>query len=230
MVLVEKKQNPTNPHKPASYRMALDLRLLNTILENSTYPLPKIPTLVNHISKYPFYTTIDFCKAYWQILLPEEMQDVLTFTTPFGTFANRRLDFGLKTVAGRKIPEIQQQLLDCNKREHLEDTTSFLQKALFRCCQKAYKVKKSNNIKCHLVDTRHIKQREMRVIQKRANNTTSKEQKNQLLFSRKKALYNKLSLKAKRTSLKNFCTQTKDPYGIPYKAIVKDNIPLSEPE
>ncbi|GBO25309.1 hypothetical protein AVEN_162729-1, partial [Araneus ventricosus] len=44
MVLVKKKQNPTNPHKPASYRMALDLRLLNTILENSTYPLPKIPT------------------------------------------------------------------------------------------------------------------------------------------------------------------------------------------
>ncbi|GBN31791.1 Transposon Tf2-9 polyprotein [Araneus ventricosus] len=99
MVLVKKKQNPTNPHKPASYRMALDLRLLNTILENSTYPLPKIPTLINEISKYPFYTTIDFCKAYWQILLPEEMQDVLTFTTPFGTFASRRLVFGLKTAA-----------------------------------------------------------------------------------------------------------------------------------
>ncbi|GBM89372.1 Retrovirus-related Pol polyprotein from transposon 412 [Araneus ventricosus] len=99
MVLVKKKQNPTNPHKPASYRMALDLRLLNTILENSTYPLPKIPTLINEISKYPFYTTIDFCKAYWQILLPEEMQDVLTFTTPFGTFDNRRLVFGLKTAA-----------------------------------------------------------------------------------------------------------------------------------
>ncbi|GBL80886.1 Transposon Tf2-9 polyprotein [Araneus ventricosus] len=99
MVLVKKKQNPTNPHKPASYRMALDLRLLNTILENSTYPLPKIPTLINEISKYPFYTTIDFCKAYWQILLPEEMQDVLTFTTPFRTFANRRLVFGLKTAA-----------------------------------------------------------------------------------------------------------------------------------
>ncbi|GBL91079.1 Retrovirus-related Pol polyprotein from transposon 412 [Araneus ventricosus] len=99
MVLVKKKQNPTNPHKPASYRMALDLRLLNTILENSTYPLPKIPTLIKEISKYPFFTTIDFCKAYWQILLPEEMQDVLTFTTPFGTFANRRLIFGLKTAA-----------------------------------------------------------------------------------------------------------------------------------
>ncbi|GBO06307.1 hypothetical protein AVEN_36190-1 [Araneus ventricosus] len=99
MVLVKKKQNPTNPHTPVSYRMSLDLRLLNTILENYTYPLPKIPTLINEISKYSFYTTIDFCKAYWKILLPEEMQDVLTFTTPFGIFANRRLVFGLKKAA-----------------------------------------------------------------------------------------------------------------------------------
>ncbi|GBO43616.1 Retrovirus-related Pol polyprotein from transposon 412 [Araneus ventricosus] len=111
MVLVKKKQNPTNPHKPASYRMALDLRLLNTILENSTYPLPKILTLINEISKYPFYTTIDFCKAYWQILLPEEMQDVLTFTTPFGTFANRRLVFGLKT-AGSIFQALVDLLID----------------------------------------------------------------------------------------------------------------------
>ncbi|GBO05658.1 hypothetical protein AVEN_146499-1 [Araneus ventricosus] len=69
----------------------------------------------------------------------------------------------------------------------------------------------------------------MRAVQKRANNTTDTEQtKYQLLFSRKQALYKKLSLRAKRTSLKNFCTQTKNSYGIPYKAIVKDNLPPSD--
>ncbi|GBO19081.1 hypothetical protein AVEN_152785-1 [Araneus ventricosus] len=70
----------------------------------------------------------------------------------------------------------------------------------------------------------------MRAVQKRANNTTGTEQtRYQLLFSRKQALYKKLSLRAKRTSLKNFCTQTKDPYGIPYKATVKDNLPPIRP-
>ncbi|GBM85785.1 hypothetical protein AVEN_214290-1 [Araneus ventricosus] len=69
----------------------------------------------------------------------------------------------------------------------------------------------------------------MRAVQKRANNTTGTEQtRYQLLFSRKQALYKKLSLRAKRTSLKNFCTQTKNPYGIPYKTIVKDNLPPSD--
>ncbi|GBL80804.1 hypothetical protein AVEN_26239-1 [Araneus ventricosus] len=74
-----------------------------------------------------------------------------------------------------------------------------------------------------------IKKKEMRAVQKRANNTTGTEQtRYQLLFSRKQALYKKLSLRAKRTSLKNFCTQTKNPFGIPYKAIVKDNLPPSD--
>ncbi|GBM99859.1 hypothetical protein AVEN_204387-1 [Araneus ventricosus] len=45
----------------------------------------------------------------------------------------------------------------------------------------------------------------MRAVQKRANNTTGSEQtRYQLLFSRKQALYMKLSLRAKRTSRKNF--------------------------
>ncbi|GBM55806.1 Putative protein in type-1 retrotransposable element R1DM [Araneus ventricosus] len=69
----------------------------------------------------------------------------------------------------------------------------------------------------------------MRAVQKRANNTTGTEQTiYQLFFSRKQDLYKKLSLRAKRTSLKNFCTQTKNPYGIPYKAIVKGNLPPSD--
>ncbi|GBM12339.1 hypothetical protein AVEN_116780-1 [Araneus ventricosus] len=66
----------------------------------------------------------------------------------------------------------------------------------------------------------------MRAVLKRDNNTTGTEKtRYKLLFSRKQALYKKLSLRDKLISLKNFCTQTKDPYGIPYKAIVKDNLP-----
>ncbi|GBM43292.1 hypothetical protein AVEN_220823-1 [Araneus ventricosus] len=131
----------------------------------------------------------------------------------------------------KEIPQIQQQLVDCNTREQLDETTSFLQRAIFRCCQKAYrlkKVKQSTRVTWWTQEL-DIKKKEMRAVQMRANNTTDTEQtRYQLLFSRKQALYKKLSLRAKRTSLKNFCTQTKNPYGIPYKAIVKDNLPPSD--
>ncbi|GBM79902.1 hypothetical protein AVEN_173887-1 [Araneus ventricosus] len=131
----------------------------------------------------------------------------------------------------KEITQIHQQLLDCNTKQQLDESTSFLQRAIFRCCQKAYKLKKvkqSTKVTWWSQEL-DIKKKEMQAVQKRANNTTGTEQtRYHFLFSRKQALYKKLSLRAKRTSLKNFCTQTKNPYGIPYKAIVKDNLPPSD--
>ncbi|GBM32722.1 Putative phosphoenolpyruvate synthase [Araneus ventricosus] len=147
------------------------------------------------------------------------------FKTAYG--GHRKFSMHFK----KEIPQIQQQLHDCNTREQLDETTSLLQRAIFRCCQKAYKLKKVKQSTKVTWWTQEldIKKKEMRAVQKRVNNTTGMEQtRYQLLFSRKQALYKKLSLRAKRTFLKNFCTQTKNPYGIPYKAIVKDNLPPSD--
>lgn len=98
LLLVKKKSDPSS-NEPQKFRLVLDLRLLNSIINNSTYPLPKIQDLLHHVSKYKYYSSLDLKSAYQQILLPEELQDVLTFTSPFGTFANNRLVFGLKTAA-----------------------------------------------------------------------------------------------------------------------------------
>lgn len=98
LVLVKKKA--TDPNKPVKYRLALDLRLLNSVIENSSYPLPKISTLINNISQFKYFSSLDFKQAYFQLKLPEELQDIITFTTPFGSFCNKRLPFGLKTSAG----------------------------------------------------------------------------------------------------------------------------------
>ncbi|GBN98203.1 hypothetical protein AVEN_111121-1 [Araneus ventricosus] len=131
----------------------------------------------------------------------------------------------------KEIPQIQQQLPDCNTREQLDETISVLQRTIFRFCQKAYKLKKvkqSSKVTWWTQEL-HMRKKEMREVQKRANNATGSAQtRYQLLFSRKQALYKKLSLRAKQTSMKNFCTPTKDTYGIPYKAIVKDNLHPSD--
>ncbi|GBO42403.1 hypothetical protein AVEN_39499-1, partial [Araneus ventricosus] len=122
------------------------------------------------------------------------------FKTAYG--GHRKFSMHFK----KEIPQIQQQLHDCNTREQLDETTSLLQRAIFRCCQKAYKLKKVKQSTKVTWWTQEldIKKKELRAVQKRANNTTGMEQtRYQLLFSRKQALYKKLSLRAKRTSLKN---------------------------
>lgn len=97
MLFVRKKTQ--NPGDPPKFRMALDLRLLNNIIKSSTYPLPKISTIISNLSSYKYFTLIDLSNAYWQIDLPKELRNIIAFTTPWGCFKTKRLSFGLKTAA-----------------------------------------------------------------------------------------------------------------------------------
>ena len=96
MLLVKKKPDSSGKQ---SYRIALDLRMINSILQSSAYPLPRIQDILNNLSKYQYFCTLDFCSAYHQIALPQEYSDRLAFNTPWGTYKYSRLVFGLKNAA-----------------------------------------------------------------------------------------------------------------------------------
>lgn len=104
MLLVKKKPDNSGEQK---YRLAIDLRLINSILLHNTYPLPKIQTIIANIANYKFFSTLDMQQAYMQVNLPQQFRDRLAITTPFGTYCLNRLPFGLKTAAA-----IFQSLMD----------------------------------------------------------------------------------------------------------------------
>ena len=79
--------------------MALDLRLINAMIRCSNYPLPRTDAIINNISQYKFYTTVDFPSAYHQIASPKEFRRRLSFTSQWGTYSFRRLMFGLRSAA-----------------------------------------------------------------------------------------------------------------------------------
>lgn len=96
ILLVKKKS--IGSEKP-KFRIALDLRVLNSVIQGSSYPLPKISTIISNLSNYKYFTSLDLQQAYHQIDLPEHLQDKLTFTSMFGSFKYKRMVFGLKTAA-----------------------------------------------------------------------------------------------------------------------------------
>lgn len=104
LLLVKKKPGPDGKQ---TYRLALDLRLINTIITQSAYPLPKIADIINNISQYKYYSNLDLQAAYHQINLPEEYRPVLSFNTPFGAYCYNRLVFGMRNSAS-----IFQHLID----------------------------------------------------------------------------------------------------------------------
>ena len=77
------------------WRVCIDYRRLNEVTRKDHFPLPFIDQLLERISRHPFYCFFDAYFGYFQIEIDIEDQEKTTFTCPFGTYAYRRMPFGL---------------------------------------------------------------------------------------------------------------------------------------
>ena len=77
------------------YRMVIDFRKLNKATKKDHYPLPFIDQMLERLSKHTHFCFLDGYSGFSQIPVSAEDQSKTTFTCPFGTFAYRRMPFGL---------------------------------------------------------------------------------------------------------------------------------------
>ena len=73
----------------------LFFRKLNTATRNNHYPLPFIDQMLDKLARHSYYCFLDGYSCYNQIAIAPEDQEKSTFTCPYGTFAFRRMPFGL---------------------------------------------------------------------------------------------------------------------------------------
>jgi hypothetical protein len=59
------------------------------------FPLPFMYQILERVTGHEFYCFLDGYSGYNQIEIALEDQEKTTFTCPFGTFAYRRMPFGL---------------------------------------------------------------------------------------------------------------------------------------
>nr|GEW80108.1 reverse transcriptase domain-containing protein [Tanacetum cinerariifolium] len=68
------------------------------------FPLPFIDQMLERLAGHEFYCFLDGFLGYFQIPIDPQDQEETTFTCPYGTFAYRRMPFGLEgIVLGHKI-------------------------------------------------------------------------------------------------------------------------------
>ncbi|RVW49138.1 Retrovirus-related Pol polyprotein from transposon 17.6 [Vitis vinifera] len=78
----------------AGWRVCIDYRKLNAVTRKDHFPLPFIDQVGESLC-HPFYCFLDGYSGYFQIEIDVEDQEKTTFTCPFGTYAYRRMPFGL---------------------------------------------------------------------------------------------------------------------------------------
>ena len=82
------------------WRICIDYRKLNKATRKDHFPLPFLDHMLDRLAGYEYYCFLDDYSGYNQIAIAPEDQEKTTFTCPYGTFAFRRMPFGLCNAPG----------------------------------------------------------------------------------------------------------------------------------
>nr|GEU29877.1 reverse transcriptase domain-containing protein [Tanacetum cinerariifolium] len=82
------------------WRGCIDYRKLNDATRKDHFPLPFMDQMLERLAGNKFYCFLDGFSGYFQILIDPQDQEKTTFTCPYGTFAYRRMPFGLCNAHG----------------------------------------------------------------------------------------------------------------------------------
>ncbi|RVW66550.1 Retrovirus-related Pol polyprotein from transposon 297 [Vitis vinifera] len=143
------------------WRVCIDYRKLNAVTRKDHFPLPFMDQVLERVSGHPFYCFLDGYSGYFQIEIDVEDQEKTTFTCPFGTYAYRRMPFGLcnapatfqrcmLSIFSDMVERIMEVFMDdiTVYGTSFEDCLSHLEDVLKRCIEKDLVL---NWEKCHFM-------------------------------------------------------------------------------
>ncbi|GJZ54568.1 reverse transcriptase domain-containing protein [Tanacetum coccineum] len=82
------------------WRVCIDYRKLNDATRKDHLPLPFMDQMLERLAENEYYCFLDGFSGYFQIPIDPLDQENTTFTCPYGTFAYRRMPFGLYNTPG----------------------------------------------------------------------------------------------------------------------------------
>ena len=96
LTVVRNESNDLIPTRTVTgWRMCIDYRKLNKVTRKYHFPLPFIDQVLERLAKFSYFCYLDGLSGFYQIPIHPDDQAKTTFTCPYGTFAFRRMPFGL---------------------------------------------------------------------------------------------------------------------------------------
>ena len=94
-VIIYEKNELILTRTVTGWRVCIDYRKLNIVTRKDHFPLPFIDQMLDRLAGHPHFYFLDGYSGYNQIATTPEDQEKTTFTCPYGTFAFRKMSFGL---------------------------------------------------------------------------------------------------------------------------------------
>ena len=150
----------------SGWRVCIDYRKHNAGTRKDHFPLSFVNQMLERVAGHEFYCFLNGYSGYNQIEIALEDQEKTTFTCPFGTFAFKKMPFGLCNAPGtfqRCMMEIFSYMIEIILEIFMNDFSVFgdsyegclenLRKVLERCQEKNLVL---NCEKCHFLVTQGI--------------------------------------------------------------------------
>ena len=142
-----------------SWQVCIDFRKLNPVTKKDHFPLPFLDQVLERVASHDYYFFLDGNSGYFQIAIALEDQEKTTFTCPFGTYAYRKMPFGLCnapttfqrcmfSIFSDMVERIMDDLIIYGKTFY--DCLLNLKKVLKMCIEKDLVL---NWEKCHFMET-----------------------------------------------------------------------------
>ncbi|GKD40577.1 reverse transcriptase domain-containing protein [Tanacetum coccineum] len=101
ITVIENDDNELIPTRLVTgWRVCIDYRKLNDATRKDHFPLPFMDQMLERLAGNEYYCFLDGFLGYFQIPIDPQDQEKTTFTCPYGTFAYRRMPFGLCNALG----------------------------------------------------------------------------------------------------------------------------------
>nr|GFA99665.1 reverse transcriptase domain-containing protein [Tanacetum cinerariifolium] len=101
MAVIKNDENELFPTRLVTgWRVCIDYRKLNEATRKDHFPLPFMDQMLERLVGNEYYCFLDVFLGYFQIPIDPKDQEKTTFTCPYGTFAYKRMPFGLCNAPG----------------------------------------------------------------------------------------------------------------------------------
>ncbi|GJY60307.1 reverse transcriptase domain-containing protein [Tanacetum coccineum] len=101
ITVIKNEENELIPTRLVTgWRVCIDYRKLNDATRKDHFPLPFMDQMIERLAGNEYYCFLDGFSGYFQIPIDPLDQEKTTFTCPYGTFAYRRMPFGLCNAPG----------------------------------------------------------------------------------------------------------------------------------
>ncbi|GKD20062.1 reverse transcriptase domain-containing protein [Tanacetum coccineum] len=101
ITVIENEDNELRPTRLVTgWRVCIDYQKLNDATHKDHFSLPFMDQMLERLVGNEYYCFLDAFSGYSQIPIDPQDQEKTTFTCPYGTFAYRRMPFGLCNAPG----------------------------------------------------------------------------------------------------------------------------------